>query len=81
MTTYTHCTVLAAGCHGRVSAPVVSRHRSLAAAIRKASGNDRLEVRTIEASDFGDIIGDSILFALPAQGHPRLGAGRYGLGE
>jgi len=77
-TTYTHCTVIAPGCHGGPDrlGVVVSRHRSAEAAIRAASKNDRLVACTMT-----DGRPDEELFQLPAQGSRQHGPGRYGRGQ
>ncbi len=42
--------VVAPGCHREQSNPVVSRHRSLAAAVRRAMQSDRLRVEPAESA-------------------------------
>ncbi len=44
MSTYTHAVALAAGCYSGPDAPIVSRHRTLAAALKAARRSDRLTV-------------------------------------
>ena len=44
MSAYRYHVVEAPGCHGRPTAPVVSRHRTLRAAVREARSSDRLRV-------------------------------------
>jgi len=78
-TPWTHATRLAPGCHGEPNwlGPVVSRHKSYEAAAKKARRNDRLAV--VEVDETGEA-GLEVLFLVDPQGHPRLGAGRYGRG-
>ena len=59
------------GCHGGPTAPVVSTHRTWAAAVRRALESDRLVARDPSTG---------WSFAIPAQGDPVLGAGNYGRG-
>lgn len=42
--------VMAAGCHRDSTPPVVSRHRSLAAAVRRARRSDRLAVEPADSA-------------------------------
>lgn len=44
MSSHRYEVVVAPGCHREPYAPVVSRHRSLAAAVRRAMRSDRLRV-------------------------------------
>lgn len=73
---FTHATCVAPGCHGGPTpiGPVVSRHRSLDAAIRAARKSDRLVVLAL---DEGYAAGP-VLFQAAQQDHPQLGSGRYG---
>lgn len=64
--------VIRPGCHGSVDAPVVSRHRSLAAAVAKARRSDRWEVQRSDAYHR--------LWAPPCRGDRVLGRGLYGAG-
>lgn len=41
--------VLAAGCHGQTENPIVSRHKTLEAAVRKARRSDRLAVEPADS--------------------------------
>jgi hypothetical protein len=45
---YTHAVVLAAGCYSGPDAPIVSRHRTLAAALKAARRSDRLTIYALE---------------------------------
>jgi|GEM_PF-4805157 len=58
------------GCHGKPRNPVVSRHRTLEAAVRAARKSDRLQVESVDSS--------TPLYAPPRRDHPRYGAGCYG---
>ncbi len=78
MATYKFCTTLAAGCYQSADAPIISRHRTLEAAISKAKKNDRLAVYAL--APIGGYQTGDCLFVLPPQGDPRLGHGRYGNG-
>lgn len=76
MTTFTHATRIAPGCHGGPFAlgAVISRHRSLEAAQAKCERNDRLVV--VDYDD--DVPGNEIIYIADSKGHPTLGTGRYG---
>lgn len=62
--------VIAPGCHGKVFAPVVSRHRSLAAAVRQAMKSDRVEVQPTDSH--------VTLFRAQSKQPTRWGYGCYG---
>jgi hypothetical protein len=71
-TTALYYVELAPGCYGGAFAPIISTHRTWAAAKRKAHKCDRL-VAVNEAT------GERYIIA--PQGDARLGAGRYGRGR
>lgn len=50
MSAYRYHVVVAPGCHGRPFAPVVSRHRTLGAAVRAARQSDRVRVEPADRS-------------------------------
>jgi hypothetical protein len=60
---------IAPGCHSGALAPIVSRHRTWEAAVRKARTSDRyVAVNT----DTGE------RFQIEQRNSPRVGSGRYG---
>lgn len=62
---------IAPGCHsGPGLGPIVDEDRSFSIAIGVANRSDRLAV-------YND---DELVYQIPAQGHPRLGPGRWGRG-
>ena len=60
---------IAPGCHGAAFAPVVSHHKTWAAALRKARTSDRLVAVNTETGE---------RFQIEQRNSPRAGAGRFG---
>lgn len=68
---YPYEVVVAPGCHGKPHNPTVSRHRTLAAAVRAAMRSDRVRVEPATTA--------VCLFQASArQPHPKYGHGLYG---
>lgn len=63
---------VADGCHAAPLGPLISRHRTLRAAIKRARRSDRLQVEHCDHN--------AIVYSNPQRGCPRLGAGRFGRG-
>ena len=59
------------GCHGDVDPPLVSRHRTLAAALDRARQSDRLVAVDMLTGE---------RWAIPVLGNDQLGTGAYGDG-
>ena len=72
MSRYPYEVCVAPGCHGEPSNPVVSRHRTLRAAIVRARRSDRLQVEMA--------VGGRVLYLPPQRNSTTCGAGRYGAG-
>jgi hypothetical protein len=68
---YPYQVVLAPGCHSRPHNPLVSRHRTLAAAVRRAMQSDRLRVEPATHAV-------CLFQGRSRQLHPQYGYGLYG---
>lgn len=69
---YTYEVRLAPGCYRGPEAPLVSRHRTLRAAVARARRSDRYQVERSDSS--------RCLWRPPARKTPGLGPGLYGTG-
>ena len=70
MSRYAYEVVVAPGCHREPFSPVVSRHRTLEAAVRKARRSDRLAVESSARS--------GVIYRAQSQQPTRWGYGCYG---
>lgn len=67
--TYPWRVVIRPGCHARPTAPLISRHRTLEAAVRAARRSDRLAVQHVD---------HGIVWSCTSRQPTRHGYGRYG---